>query len=160
MASVRKKANSRYWFACFTLPSGERAQRSTRETDRKMAQKLADKFEEVARRQVTARQAQRVIAETFRRVSGDSLPSTSVRSYFEDWLERKKLETAGSTFVFYRSKARRFLDWLGARSARELFSTSSIDILAFRTSEAERVSPSTVNHEIKFLRMVFKDAKR
>jgi len=160
MASVRKKQKSRYWFACFNLTSGERVQRSTRETDRKMAQKLADKFEEVARRQVTARQAQRVIAETFKRVTGNSLPSTSVRSYFEAWLERKKLETARSTYVFYSSKARRFLDWLGECAARELFSVSSTDILVFRTSEAERVSPSTVNHEIKFLRMVFEDAKR
>src|SRR5437870_2710214 len=104
MASVRKRQKSRYWFACFTLASGERVQRSTRETDRKMAQKLADKFEDVARRQVTARQAQRVIAETFQRVTGNSLPSTSIRSYFEAWLERKKLETARSTM--YSTAAR------------------------------------------------------
>jgi hypothetical protein len=160
MGSIRKKRNSKYWFACFTQIDGSRVQRSTKETDRKRAQTLADNFEQAARRQVTARQAQRVMAEIFQRVSGEPLPSTSIRSYFESWLARKKPETAGITYIFYSGKARRCLDWLGERAARELFRITSGDMLAFRTSEAARVSPPTVNHAIKFLRMVFEDAKR
>jgi len=160
MASVRKKQDSKFWFACFTHVDGSRTQRSTKETDRKRAQKLADTFEEAAHRQTTARQAQRVITEVFHCATGDSLPSTSVRSYFEAWLARKKPETAPSTFTFYSGKARRFLTWLGDRSERDLFTITSTDILAFRASEAARVSPSTVNHAVKFLRMVFEDAKR
>jgi hypothetical protein len=69
-------------------------QRSTRETDRKKAQKLADTFEEAAHRRVTVRQARRVLSEVFHRGTGDSLPSMSIRSYFESWLDRKKPETA------------------------------------------------------------------
>jgi integrase len=160
VASVRRKVGSKYWFACFTLAGGSRVQRSTKETDRKKAQRLADTFEQTAKRRGTARQAQRLIAEIFEYTNGDPLPSASIRSYFESWLARKKGETAPSTFVFYRWKIDRFLAWLGERASHDLFDLASTDVLAFRTSEALRVSPSTVNHGIKILRMVFEDAKR
>lgn len=160
MASTRRRQGSRYWFACYTLPDGTRRQRSTKTTDRKEAQKLADTFEQATKRQLTARQAQRIISDIFQRVTGDSLPSTSIRSYFESWLARKELETTASTFKFYDSKVRRFLDWFGERSAREMFGLDTSDLLAFRSNEAERVSPSTVNHSIKLLRMILNDAKR
>jgi integrase len=160
VASTRKKRNSKYWFACWTQIDGSRVQRSTKEKDRKRAQKLADTFEQAARRQITARQAQRIIADVFHSVTGDSLPSTTVRNYFESWLARKKLETARSTHVFYTGKAGRFLEWLAERADRELLTITDADVLAFRANEAERVHPSTVNHGIKVLRMIFRDAKR
>jgi integrase len=160
VASTRRKRNSKYWFACWTQIDGSRVQRSTKETDRKRAQKLADTFEQAGRRQITARQAQRIITDVFHSVTGDSLPSTTVRDYFESWLARKKPETATSTYVFYSGKAHRFINWLGERATHELFTITSADVVAFRTSEAARVSASTVNHAVKFLRMVFEDAKR
>jgi integrase len=160
VASIRKKQGSKYWFACFTQASSKRVQRSTKQTDRKKAQKLADSFEQVARLQITARQAQRVIGEILHQVNGDSLQATSIRAYFESWLARKKLETARSTHVFYTGKAHRFLEWLADRADRELLTITAADVLAFRTNEADRVHPSTVNHGIKVLRMIFQDAKR
>ena len=160
VASVRRKRGSKCWFACFRQPDGARVQRSTKETDRKKAQKLADTFERVARSQITAQQAQRIIGEIFERATGTSLPSTTVRTYVESWLARKKTETASSTYVFYCGKARRFLVWLDKRAEHQLFNVSSADVTAFRDSEAARVHPSTVNHGIKVLRMIFRDAKR
>jgi len=160
MASLRQKPNSRFWIACFSLPDGGRAQRSTKTTDRKAAQKMADTFEDAAQRRLSARQAQRVITEIFQRATGDPLSVVTTRAYFKSWLARKKSETASTTYSFYSGKAFRFLGWLGDRADRELFGVTPNEILAFRASEAERVSPSTVNHEIKFLRMVFGDAKR
>jgi integrase len=160
MASVRKKQGSKFWFACFNLPDGTRAQRSTKETDRKKALRLADRFEDAARGRTTARQAQRVISEIFQDTTGSSLPSSSIRDYFESWLARKKSETAPSTHIFYTAKARRFLGWLNGRSENQLFTINPADVVAFRASEAERVSPATVNHGIKLLRMIFEDARR
>ena len=142
------------------MPDGTRKQRSTKTTDRKVAQRLADTFEQAARQQLTARQAQRVISEIFQAVTGDSLPLTSIRNYFESWLERKRLETAASTFTFYKAKARLFLAWLGERSGRQVFSLTTAELLAFRSSQAGRVSPSTVNDSVKLLRMILTDAKR
>jgi len=160
MASVRRKRDSKFWFACFTNADRTRAQRSTKETDRKKAQKLADTFEQAACARITARQAQRTISEIFRRVTGSSLPSTTVRAYVESWLARKKPETAANTYVFYCAKARRFLAWLKERAEHQLFTLTAADVVGFRASEATRVNPSTVNHAIKVLRMIFEDAKR
>src|SRR5262249_35034498 len=53
----------------------------------------------------------------------------------------------------------RFLEWLGARADEEIGRIIQPDILAYRKSELERVAAPTVNHEIKFLRMVFRCAK-
>src|SRR5262249_15887688 len=50
--------------------------------------------------------------------------------------------------------------WLEKRAEHQLFNISSADVTAFRDSEAVRVHPSTVNHGIKVLRMIFRDAKR
>jgi integrase len=159
MASTRRKENSKFWFACFTLPTGERTQRSTKETRRKLAQKIADTFEEVARRHITAHQAQRVISDIYRRVVGQELPASTARAYFDAWLARKKPETSPSTYAFYLGKTRSFLAWLGTRAESEMARIGKADILRFRAIELERVTPATVNHEIKFLRMVFKSAK-
>ena len=48
MASLRRFPRSPYWFACFTLPDGRRTQQSTKSTDRKEAQRIANKFEDAA----------------------------------------------------------------------------------------------------------------
>jgi integrase len=159
MASVRRKQDSKYWFACFSLPTGERTQRSTKEIDRRRAQKLADAFEEAARKQMTARQMQSVIAGLYEKIVGTAMHFATVRDYFTSWLSRKKPETAGTTFAFYEAKARRFLAWLGTRADEEIARVTQADVLAYRKAELERVSAPTVNHEIKFLRMVFKTAK-
>jgi len=100
------------------------------------------------------------MAELTRDILGDALPASTVRAYFDSWLARKRGETSATTFAFYDGKTRHFLAWLGERADGDLSRLTSADVLAFRTSEAERVSASTVNHEIKFLRMVFEQAKR
>src|SRR5438094_827831 len=132
MASIRRKENSKFWFACFSLPTGERTQRSTKETDRRRAQKLADAFEEAARRQMTARQMQSVIAGLYEKIVGTPLHFATVRDYFTSWLSRKKPETADTTFAFYETKARRFLTWLNARADEEIARVTQADILAYR----------------------------
>jgi integrase len=159
MASLRRKEDSKYWFACFALKNGTRTQRSTKETDRKKAQKIAEEFERAARKEMTARQAQHVIAELYRNITGDTLQFPTVREYFESWLARKKPEIAPSSYQAYSRTAAYFLACLGERANKQITLLSRADVLAFRKAELERVSPSTVNDEIKHLRMVFKSAR-
>ncbi len=92
MASIRQRARTKFWFACFTLPNGRRVQRSTKETNRKKAQQIADKWEAATRGRVTARQTQRVIAELYRDITGQHLVFPTVREYFDSWVARKKPE--------------------------------------------------------------------
>ncbi|MBA3351899.1 MAG: tyrosine-type recombinase/integrase [Blastocatellia bacterium] len=160
MASLRRKQTSTFWWACFALPNGMRRQRSTKERDRRRAQKIADAWEDAARRTITARQMQKVVTEMYRDIMGEGLPSSTVRGYFDAWLNRKRGETAATTLAFYEGKAARFLAWLGERADGELVRVVQADVLAFRTSEATRVSAATVNHQIKFLRMLFAQARR
>ncbi|PYJ52354.1 MAG: hypothetical protein DME87_00475 [Verrucomicrobia bacterium] len=159
MASIRQREGSKFWFACVSLPNGRRVQRSTKETDRKKAQQLAEKWESATRGRVTARQTQKVIAELYRDITGQHLDFPTVREYFNSWVARKKPETAPSTYAFYQGKAQRFVDWLGNRADQQIVLITREDILGFRAAELERVARRSVNHAIKFLRMVFKTAK-
>jgi integrase len=159
MASIRQRQGSKYWFACVTLPNGRRVQRSTKETNRKKAQQIADKWEAATRGRVTARQAQKVIAELYRDITGQHLVFPTVREYFDSWVARKKPEIAPSSYHLYHEKARRFVNWLGNRADQQIALITRDDILGFRAVELERVAPRSVNHSIKFLRMVFKTAK-
>jgi hypothetical protein len=49
MASLSRFPGSRYWFACFIGPDGRQTQRSTKETDKGRARKIADRYVEAAR---------------------------------------------------------------------------------------------------------------
>jgi integrase len=159
MASIRQREGSKYWFACVTLPNRRRVQRSTKETNRKKAQQIADKWEAATRGRVTARQAQKVIAELYRDITGQHLVFPTVREYFDSWVARKKPEISPSSYRLYHDKARRFVSWLGNRADQQIALITRDDILGFRAVELERVAPRSVNHSIKFLRMVFKTAK-
>src|SRR5205823_7329364 len=159
MASIRQREGTKFWFACLTLPDSRRVQRSTKEKNRKRAQQIADKWESATRGRVTARQTQKVIADLYRDITGQRLVFPTVREYFDSWVARKKPETASSTYRFYHDKARGFLNWLGKRADEQIVLIDRQDILDFRAAELKRVSPRSVNHGIKFLRMVFKTAK-
>jgi integrase len=159
MASIRERKGTKFWFACVTLPNGRRVQRSTKETNRKKAQQIADKWEAATRGRMTARQTQKVIAELYRDITGQHLVFPTAREYFDAWVARKKPETAPSSYRLYHDKARRFVNWLGNRADQQIALIDRQDILDFRAAELKRVAPRSVNHSIKFLRMVFKTAK-
>lgn len=159
MASLRKIPGCKNWIACYTLPDGRRKQQSTGTPDRKTAQKLADQYEEATRNMRTARQFHRVVSGIYTQITGDSLPTSTVRDYFTNWLARKHPELSDSTNDFYSIKTRDFLNSLGERAELEMNRLGQSDILGFRNKEAERVSATSVNHGLKFLRMVFKAAR-
>src|SRR5882762_328298 len=96
MASLRKKDRSPFWFACFTLPDGNRTQRSTGATDRRKAQRIANEFEDAAQTAGAGRfseaRARKTIADIYALVNADNLPSSTVGDFLESWLKRKELE--------------------------------------------------------------------
>lgn len=159
MASLRKLPRCKNWIACFTTADGIRKQRSTGESNRTKAQKIADQYEEAARRQKTAKQVQRVMASLYKDITGTELPHSTVEAYFNGWVARKKPEVSKTTALFYEGKAEKFLTWLGERAKTVISGITSADIVAFRNAEAERVKAKTANHTLKFLRMVFGSAR-
>lgn len=160
MAFVWKHPECRFWIARFIDRAGRRRNRSTRCTVRKDAQKLANSYEDAARKKRTARQSREVIASLHKEITGEDLPTHSFRAFVESWLERKTPETVASTIGFYRNATTKFSDYIGAKADGELAEITREDVVAFRNLEAKTLAPKTVNHELKVLRMVFRAARR
>lgn len=172
MASIRKHPNSRYWIACYTASDGKRTNRSTKilvrgenpqktSEQRREAQRTADLYEEVARGKLTAIQIQKVLSQTYQRGTGKMLPSFSVGEYVKRWLERKTNEISYNSLKFYTAKTKDFLAWLGpTRITQDIRGITADDIHSYRDSLATRVSATTVNHNLKTLRMVLESARR
>lgn len=160
MASLRKKARSPFWFACFTLPDGRRVQRSTKETQRKKAAIKADQWEMLSKEKAKARQAHRVIAEIYKSAHATALPSGTIRTYFEGWLARRQHEVAPATYLAYKRTAERFLAFLGEDADLSLAELDTRHIVSFRDKEVSRVTAGTVNNYTKHLRIILEDARR
>jgi integrase len=160
MASLIKRTTSKFWVACFTDRHGRRLKRSTKEVDRKRARKIADAFEDAARRKRTAVQVRRVISQLHREITGDDFSDTSVRGFVDSWLERKAPEIAPSTLAFYRNAANKFLTYLGRAADEDLTAVTRDQLTRFRNEQAKRLSAATANHQTKFLRMLFRAARR
>lgn len=159
MACVWKHPKSRYWMARFYDRNGKRRNRSTKTEDRKLARKLAEQYEDAAKRKRTALQARRVIAAIHMEVTGEGLPVSSVRDYFARWLKIKTGETKPATMRFYRNESGKFLTFLGERADGDIAEVTKEQILAYREEQAKTLSAKTVNHGVKFLRMVFRAAR-
>lgn len=71
MASLRRIPRSPNFIACFTGADGKRYQRSTgikvdgKVESRRRAQKIADEFEDIARKKRSAQQVQRVFKDIY-----------------------------------------------------------------------------------------------
>jgi len=127
---------------------------------RRQAQKIANEFEDVARRKRTAQQVQRVFREIYEEVTSTRLPDATVRDFGDRWLASKKAEVSDATHVFYDIAYRKFLKHLGPKADSALFKVTKDDIQRWRDGMAEKLAPTTVNHNLKFIRMFFAAAKR
>lgn len=158
MASLWKRSNSPYFVACFTTVEGRQLKRSTKTSDRRLALKLAHEFETAARQKRTARQVRKVIESLHRDLTGEDLPSKTVEEYIADWLARKKPSTSHSTFLAYSGATKKLLAVLGGKAGQELSVITHSDLDGFRQNTFLNQHPTTVNHTIKIIRMIFKAA--
>ena len=160
MASVVKREHSKFWYACFTTADGRRLKKSTKATDRKTAQKIADHFEEAANRKRTASQMRKVMAELHKEITDEELPTLTVRDFIERWIGRKENSVSPATLTFYKGATNKLIESLGGKADEDIGRITRDDITAFRDREAARVAPKTANHNLKCARMLFKDAMR
>ncbi len=75
MAFLFKRPRSPYWHAGFIDLHGKRRNRSTKVTNRKQAQKIADAYEEAAKKKRTTKQVRDVISQLHSEISGEDLPT-------------------------------------------------------------------------------------
>ena len=171
MASITKDTHqppkSPFWIACFngvgTDGKVRRLKRSTKTTDRRLAQRLADEWEQLEKSagegRLTESQCRKVVAQMYERTVGEPLHFRTTREYLAEWVESKKSETELRAYWKYGQIVDEFLNHVGAKADRLLREITPIDIRSWRDAlKRKGLAAPTVNHAIKILRMPFKGA--
>src|SRR5258708_36226419 len=120
MASVHKdpRGRSPFFYAAFALPNGQRVFRSTKQKIHKKALRVAlewEKASELASKGELTESASRKVLDLIREAAGDSaLRTMTVREFFKNWLEGKKLSKKESTSERYEKPITAFISGLGA----------------------------------------------
>jgi integrase len=159
---------SPYWIACFNGIGSDgkvqRFKRSTKTTDRKLAQRMADEWEAAAKLagqgRLTESQCRKVISEMYEKAVGEPLHFRSCRAWLVEWLEGTKAEVEIPSYWKYYQVIHQFLDHLGARQERLLREITPTDVRSWRDAlRAKGLSAPTVNGHITVLKMPFKRAR-
>src|SRR6478736_134111 len=171
MASITKDAHqppkTPFWIACFNgIGSDGRVRwfkRSTKTSDKKLAQKLADEWEGLEKLagqgRLTESHCRKVVAQMYERTVGEPLHFRTVREYLTEWVESKRNETQLRTFLKYRQTSDEFLAHAGVKADRLLREITPTDIRSWRDAlKRKGLAAPTVNDAIKTLRMPFKAA--
>jgi integrase len=161
MASIHRHPNSRYWYCTVNLGQSRQLQRTTKHTDRRKALAFAQKLENAALGStLTDIQARKVLSEIYAlHNSGEKLPGSSIREFFQSWTANKVRETAKATGDTYTHIAEAFIESLGDRAKLDVSAITPQDILRFRDQLAARLSVSSANSAVKVVRMALKDAQ-
>jgi integrase len=162
MASLTLKKDCKNYIACFTLPDGRRTNKSTGTTDKKLAQKLADEWEqaskEASKGQFNEARARKVLNDILRRAGEDTIHSDTVEVYLRDWLKGKDNE---GTNERYTHSVDLFLASLGQKAQSYLSSVSHKDVLKFiKTRQDAGLAPKTILIDVKSLNIAFNLAKK
>jgi len=164
MASLRKKDRSNYWYACYFGPDGRRIQRSTKQSNRKKAQALADAWEKAAKlgkeKRLGETQARRIMGEIYESLHHEPLKFNSARDFLTGWAEKQKAVTAARTHAAYAQIARDFIQSLGNRADGDISQVSQSDVAKYRDAVAARTSPTTAHKALKYLRIALGAAMR
>ncbi|MBA2271519.1 MAG: tyrosine-type recombinase/integrase, partial [Chthoniobacterales bacterium] len=169
MSSIHRQTGRPNWFCAFTI-GGKRVFRSTKTADKKQAREICRAWHKAAllarkgNGKLTVEAAREVIArgvgDVFAATNVESLPSATVRTWCETWLEAKSLEAEASTHSRYARIAGRFIEFLGAKADRDIATLEPLDITRFRDREAKELSRATANLSLKVLRVCFGEAMR
>lgn len=160
MASLTKKPNSRFWFACFRDRGGKQRRRSTGETNQRKAMEIARRYEQVAQHKLKPAKFRETLLELYREVYGATIPKATVRQFAEEWLKVKRPEVAQSSWDKYRKSIEKFLTFLRHDADLDISLITRAHITSFRNDLAQKVAPATANVDLKTIKRVFRAAKR
>lgn len=171
MASVRKKAGSAHWFACFKLPTGatdkngalvmRRVQRSTGVTDKDRALQIAITYERAAgaaaERRWAEKSARRFLAE-ISAIAGVSIAETEgLATFLRRWLQGRKKSLGQETFDRYANTIEDFIAFTG--DGATLADITHAGVAAFRDAEhASGKGIRTTNNGVAVLAQAFDEA--
>lgn len=157
MASLRNFPGSPYFFACYTDHNGLRRQRSTKQSNRKKAQAIADKLERAAKLGAESRlgeaQVRRILSEMHRDLHGEGIQSSSAKDFLTNWAATRAADTAPRTHQAYSQIVRDFLTSLGGRADADVSMITKSDVAKYRDSVLKRTSVGNANKSLKYLRV-------
>src|SRR5215469_4453715 len=138
MPSIHRQPGRPFWFCAFSIFNPEthkskRVFRSTKTSDRKQALEICRAWHTAALKarngQLSVDAAREVIArgvsDVFTLANVESLPSASIKSWCETWLQAKSIESEESTHARYGRIVERFLECIGAKANRDLSTLQS-----------------------------------
>jgi integrase len=160
MASVFRRPRSKFWHGYWRDSNGHPHSCSTKQTNKKEAQRVVDLWETAAQKKKSAQHIRSVFAAIFRDIYGQAIPIATIRGFCTNWLEEKTSESSKATFLAYQTTVNDFLAFLGQRADLDIAAISRTDAIAWRSSLSARLHCTTVNRHVKILRMVFKAAHR
>ena len=174
MPSIHRQPGRPYWCCAFSIWNPEthtsrRVFRSTKTSDRKQALEICRAWHKAALKarngKLTVDAAREVIAQgvsdVFTAANVESLPSASIKSWCDTWLEAKSIEAEETTHARYKRVIERFSGFLGeAKSNRDLDTLQASDIVRFRDCEVKERARATANLRVKVLRVCFGEAVR
>jgi len=172
MASIWKRDNSPWWYACITTADGRQVKYSLKKAGLKATEKNRDKAQtaatELERAETMAKQGiatearfRELLSQILERISGgeESLRSKTVREYLKDWLENKDLAEASEER--YQRTIDLFLEHLKERAERPIAAVTPGLIQSFVTARRKQgVAPKTLSVDVKTLGTAFNRAKR
>jgi len=107
-----------------------------------------------------ARAVRETLAELYREMYNESLPTATVRGFTENWLNTKQPEISPATLAFYRKSTNKLLEFLGSAAHLDLASVTRTKLVEFRNQVAQKASATTTNHDLRAIKALFREAKR
>lgn len=154
MASVRRKPGSKYFYACYTAADGTQQQKSTKSTDRKTAQKIANALEEGYQQKSTTTK----LRENFNKLSEDIGAKLNLgitlRQYAQRWLSEIEGEPGRGTFTRYTQIVRDSLAALGGAADLPVDEIERWHFVQLRQSVKARTSAKNANIYMKVWRRI------
>jgi integrase len=164
MAFLFKHPQSKYWYAGWKDENGKRVNRSTKleakQKNRRMAQRVADEYEDVTKLNRAARQVRETIVGLHQKITGQDLPTVTVKEYCRRFEAMKASESGKATQVHYRNIVKGFLEWLGDRADEDMNNIRSTDMVSYRNNLLTKISESTATKKLKGLRAIFTAAHK
>jgi integrase len=165
MATVWREEGNPYWRARFTQENGKPTNRSTKETNKAKAQKVADFLEDQARKirngVATEKRLLKAVASMASNAGMDKISIYSIRDVFNQIIDGKEsIQRAESTIVKYKSVVKSLIGFLGDEKVSKSINTlTQGNIESWRNSLIKSgKGASTADQSVNIIRLLLESA--
>ncbi len=164
MASIHRRPRSPYWHGAFRQ-GGKLVYRSTGTTDKAVAHRIADEWEQMAKQldagTYTETQTREVISGILRRANlgTHGVKPPGIGEFLKEWLAAKLTTLAEGSAWGYRKAVGEFIKHLGPKASRPLGALQPSDARSYlATLHESDYAAKTISIYAKVLRAAFKQA--